>query len=129
MTITPLYAGLLGFWLAILSSRVILLRRAEGVNLGHGQNSALERRIRAQANLAEYAPLALLLLAVLEWSDWPPVLLHALGILLVAGRALHGWALSFTASNTVARVSGIAMTLTMISIAAALCLIQFALKS
>jgi hypothetical protein len=125
MNITPLYAGLIGLLLLLLSTRIIIFRRAAGINLGHGENAILERRIRAQANLGEYAPLALVLLALLELSNWPAPTLHALGILLVAGRMLHGWALSFTSSNSVARISGIALTLTMIGFAALYCLARF----
>jgi hypothetical protein len=64
------------------------------------------------------------MLALLEWAAWPPILLHLLGIMLLAGRLLHGWALSFTRSNSTLRVSGMVLTLIMIGIAACLCLVQ-----
>jgi uncharacterized protein len=127
--ITSLYASLIALLLLILSARVILFRRNANINLGHGDNVTMERCIRAQANLTEYAPIALILLALLEASDWPIALLHGLGILLVFGRTLHGWALSFTSSNSFARVSGMAMTLIMVGISAILCFLQFFLTS
>ena len=125
MSILPLYAGLIGLWLLLLSVRVIAFRRTARVNLGHGENIELERRIRAHANLMEYGPVALILLALLEWGSWSPVLLNLLGIMLIAGRFLHGWALSFTKSSSIMRVSGMVLTLTMIGISACLCLIEF----
>ena len=47
-------------------------------------------------NFAEYVPLILLMMGLLELSHYPAYLLHGLGIVLVAGRLLHGYALSFT---------------------------------
>lgn len=129
METTSLYAGLIGALLLLLSVRVILLRRMAGVNLGYGNNAALERRIRAQANLSEYAPVALILLALLELSSWPPIVLHLLGVALVTGRILHGWALSFTSSNNAARVAGMAFTLTMITTSAVFCVVDFILAA
>jgi uncharacterized membrane protein YecN with MAPEG domain len=61
-----LYAGLLALWLVVLSLRVIQARRAARVSLGDGGNRALQRAIRGQANFAEYVPIALLLLLILE---------------------------------------------------------------
>jgi len=118
MPVVSIYAGILGFWLVILSTRVVLFRRRARVNLGHGGNDELERRIRAQANLAEYAPMGLILIGLLEFSGWPLAAVHALGVLLVAGRLLHGWTLSFTTGSGVGRVGGMALTLTAIGIAA-----------
>src|SRR5687767_3654600 len=96
MVVTPLYAGLLALWLLLLSLRVIDRRRSAHVSLGDGGNAALQRAIRGQANFAEYIPLALLLLAILELSHFSMYVLHAIGILLLVARVLHGYALSFT---------------------------------
>ena len=49
----------------------------------------LARRIRAHANAAEYVPLALLLLLILELNQTQPMLLHVFGCVLIAGRILH----------------------------------------
>lgn len=124
MVVTPLYTGLLALLLVVLSIRVIGLRRREGVGFGHAGHPALERRIRAQANLAEYAPLAPLLIGLLELSSFPPLVLHALEKVPVAGRLLHAWALSFTDGSPRARVGGMAMTFTAIGLGAALNLFQ-----
>lgn len=124
MVVTPLYAGLLALLLVVLSVRVIAVRRSERVNLGHAGRPELERRIRAQANLAEYAPLALLLIAILELSGFPPIVLHGLGTALLAGRLLHGWALSLTDGAPWARVGGMALTFTALGLGAALNLFQ-----
>jgi len=126
MPVTMLYAGLLGALLVVLSARVIMTRRRDSVNLGHDGNPTLARRVRAQGNLIEYAPMILIMLGALEFSGLPAPVLHGLGLTLLAGRLLHGWALSFTTGSSFARVTGIALTLTVLGIATGLCLWMFA---
>lgn len=120
MPVTALYAALLALLLLVLSLRVVRGRGAERVSLGTGGSTRLERRIRAQANFAEYVPLALILIGLLEVADASPVLLHLLGLLLLAGRLLHGYALSFTERNIPARVGGMALTFAAIGLGAVL---------
>src|SRR5213080_4444375 len=65
MFVTPLYAGLLTLWFTLLSVRVMNLRR-RGIAFGDGGDIGVTPIIRAQANFAEYVPLALLLMGFLE---------------------------------------------------------------
>ena len=125
MAITAFYAAILGLWLVTLSARVIVFRRSEKVSLGHGGHATLERRMRAQGNLTEYAPLALILIGTLELADFSDLVIHLLGILLVVGRLLHGWALSFTPGNSIGRTGGMVLTLTVIGAAAVLNIAKF----
>lgn len=120
MPVTALYASLLALLLIILSLRVIRARGAERVSLGSGNSVRLERRIRAHANFAEYVPLSLILIGLLEFFGTSSIILHGLGLLILAGRILHGYALSFTDGNMLARVSGMALTLAAIAIGALL---------
>jgi uncharacterized protein len=94
LTIVPAYAALLALAYMALSLRVVRVRRDARVSLGTGNNSALERRIRVHGNFAEYVPFALLLLAFVEAQGQPPVVIHALSLLLVAARAAHAYGLS-----------------------------------
>ena len=82
------------------------------------------RLIRGQANFAEYVPFALLLMAPLELGHTSITILHALGILLLAGRLLHGYAFSFTDKFFLGRVLGAALTFTVLFAAGALCIWQ-----
>ncbi|HSW12767.1 MAG TPA: MAPEG family protein [Solimonas sp.] len=96
LTITPLYAGILAIFYLALSYRVVQ-QRGHGVSLGDGGDQDLLRRIRGHGNFAEYVPLLLLLLAMLEFGGgYSPLLLHALGASLVVSRLLHGISLSYT---------------------------------
>jgi uncharacterized protein len=123
MVVTPLYAGLLTLWFAVLSVRVMNLRR-RGMLFGDNDDVSVTRIVRAQANFAEYVPLALLLMGLLEVSRYSIYLLHALGLILLVARLLHGSALSFGWQMRFGRVSGAALTLIVLLIEAVLCLYQ-----
>lgn len=123
MTIVTLYAGLLGLLYLPLAANVIRIRRADRISLGDGGNTLLERRIRAHGNFAEYVPIALILIALAEAGGSPPWLIHGLGIALVIGRAMHAFALSSLTLRLRARVGGMVLTLNVIGIAAATCIV------
>jgi uncharacterized membrane protein YecN with MAPEG domain len=93
MIITAFYAGVLGLLYLVLSLRVVQLRR-RGIPFGDGGDPQMLRVIRGHANFAEYVPLILVMMLVLELGRTSLYVLHALGIVLVAGRVLHGYALS-----------------------------------
>ena len=122
--VTPLYAGLLALLLILLSVRVIHARRGQKVSLGDGGNPVMLRIIRGHSNFVEYVPLALLLMAILEISRHSIYVLHALGILLVMGRLLHGYALSFTEHSRFGRMAGATLTFAVLLVEAVLCLYQ-----
>ena len=124
MIVTPLYAALLALWFIVLSLRVISLRRSARVSLGDGGNPSLARAIRGHANFAEYVPLALLLLVILELSRFSIYLVHVLGVILVIARLVHGYALAFTAEWRLGRTAGAALTFIVIIVEALLCLYQ-----
>jgi uncharacterized membrane protein YecN with MAPEG domain len=123
MFVTPLYAGLLTLWFVLLSVRVVNLRR-RGITFGDSGDIGVTRVIRAQANFAEYVPLALLLMGFLEVTRYSIYLLHALGVILVVARFLHGLALSFGWQVRFGRVSGSALTFIVLLIESVLCLYQ-----
>ncbi len=89
LAITPLYAGLIGVLFVILSLRVSTRRMSAKVTSGDGDDKALFKRIRVQANCAEYAPIGLLLLAMVEVQGAPGWGVHLLGLMLLAGRLMH----------------------------------------
>lgn len=124
MIVTPLYAALLALWFMVLSLRVINLRRSARVSLGDGGNPALGRAIRGHANFAEYVPLALLLLAILELSRFSIYFIHALGVILLVARLIHGYALGFTAEWKLGRYWGALLTFIVIIVEAIFCLYQ-----
>jgi uncharacterized membrane protein YecN with MAPEG domain len=105
---TPTYAAILTLFFVFLSARVIAGRRSRSIGLGDGGSDDLLRRIRAHGNFAEYAPLALLLMALAEIQGSSAWSLHLIGCLLIVGRLSHAYGVS--AGVGMARVTGMAMT-------------------
>ena len=123
MVVTPFYAGLLALWFLVLGARVIR-RRQVGPSLGDGGDPRMLRLIRGHANFAEYVPLIVLMMGLLELSHTSIYLLHALGITLLAGRLLHGYSLSFTDHYKFGRFWGAALTFLVLGVSAVLCVWQ-----
>jgi len=123
MFVTPLYAGLLTILFVILSVRVVNLRR-RGISFGDNGDVGVTRVVRAQANFAEYVPLALVMMGFLEASRYSIYFLHALGIALIIARLLHGVALSFGYQVRFGRTTGAALTFIVLLIEAAVCIYQ-----
>lgn len=123
MVITPLYAGLLAVWFLVLSIRVVQ-QRGQGVSIGHGDDAVLLRRIRGHGNFAEYVPLILLMIALLELGGTRSWVLHALGATLVIARILHGTALSYTEKWRFGRFYGTLLTFILLLTAGLLCVWQ-----
>lgn len=115
---TPLWAALLALLYIVLTVQVIRARYRTRVAIGSGGDAALERAIRAHANFAEYVPLILILLLLLELQGAWPWLVHLLGLLLLLGRASHAFGISSTEEVLIRRQIGTVATLTVLSVAA-----------
>lgn len=109
----------------MLSLRVIAKRRG-GISLGDGGDEGMLPRIRAHANFAEYVPLVLVMMALLASSRTSIYVLHGLGVALLLGRILHGYALSFSDGFPLSRVAGTGLTLATLIVGAVLCIVQSA---
>lgn len=118
MTIVPLYAALLAFGFIYLSARVIAVRRSQKIAVGTKGDARLERAARVHANFVEYTPFALLLLFMLETNGGNHLLVHALCLALVAGRASHAYGMSNEPEDFRFRVFGMITTFSVIAIAA-----------
>ena len=113
MRITAFYASLLTVLYLYLSVRVIGWRRLKRVEIRHAEDAQLLRRMRVHANFAEYAPFALLLMALAESLAPPHILIHLVGLTLVAGRVMH--------ANPEVQSVGMQLTLAAMGIAALMC--------
>jgi uncharacterized membrane protein YecN with MAPEG domain len=112
--LTAIYCSLLAIWLFVLSIRVIGLRGNPAfafIAQGKGDEELLNRAIRAQGNLIEYAPIMLFILFFLEASGIPELAVRILGDSFLLGRLMHGTAMGFMRSNMPLRVGGTALTL------------------
>ena len=125
-SITSAYLGILALLYLVLGLQVSRLRRGHRVLFGDGDNIKLRSAIRAHANFAEYVPIIVLMVAMLEMSGMPALRVHLLmGALLVA-RLLHPLGMYVgprTLQFQICRVGGILLTL-LVMIAAALQLVS-----
>ena len=119
---TALYASVLAIMFFVMSLMVIGRRRDAGVGLCDGGDEPLVRAIRGHANFAEYVPIVLILMAILEFNGIADYRLHGVGLLLLVGRMAHGWCFLFTGSQPLARTGGMILTLTSLITAAIGCL-------
>lgn len=123
MTVTLISSGLLALLLLFLGAYVIAGRVKFKIDIGDGGNPAMRQRIRAQANLAEYVPLALILLLLVEKeSIGPRWLAVALGATLVFARLWHAQGLLSSEGTSAGRFMGTNLTGLVILVGAAACL-------
>ena len=76
MEITLLYASLLTILAIFLAIKVGMNRVDTNIMTGEGESTMLLQSVRAHGNLIEYAPLALILLALLEMQNVSDSMLH-----------------------------------------------------
>ncbi|MBU2677460.1 MAG: MAPEG family protein [Gammaproteobacteria bacterium] len=111
LIVTAIAASVLGLLYVRLSLNVIGFRRKHGVSVGDGGHEDLLRAIRSQGNLAEYAPIALLLVACLELNQTPIWITSILAASFVVGRLLHPIGMKSTDSPLQPRIRGMQLTL------------------
>lgn len=116
--VTGLYAALSAFLFVALSWRVIRLRMRLKRPMGSAGPDELARSVRMHGNFAEYVPLALLLLLLLELARMPVAALHAYGCLLILGRLLHAFGLARSPERAGWRLTGMVITLHLLAGAA-----------
>lgn len=107
---TSFYAALLALVFLTLSARVIRYRRAHKLGLGDHGDKSLLKRMRAQANFTEYAPLGLILMLLVELEIGTGIIVHLIGLVLLAGRIAHAYGFSASPPIMKLRVAGMMLT-------------------
>ena len=111
---TAIFAGLMFLLGAALAGNVILHRRAHKAPIGNPHNDRmLERKCRAFGNFAEYTPLMLIAVFLLELLNFRILALVA-AILFFLGRLAHAYSLLYAEPkkhNYNLRVTGMMITL------------------
>ncbi|UUV05121.1 MAPEG family protein [Ruegeria sp. YS9] len=118
LAITPIYAALIAIHYVALSVKVILQRRSDKISVGDGGSKLMIKAIRTHSNCAEYAPIALLLIAMVELQGAGGLLVHILGLMLLAGRLLHAYGFGRTPQIVILRQAGMSLTFLAILVAA-----------
>jgi uncharacterized membrane protein YecN with MAPEG domain len=102
-----LLGGAFALMMVPLSLLVSLKRFELKVAYGDGGDRVLGARIRTHGNFIEYAPLSLMVLALVEIADGPPRLVWALAFMFLFARLVHALGMLVLYRSPVAR--GIAM--------------------
>ena len=106
MEIPLLYTSLITIFAIFLALRNGVIRGKTKTMLGDGGSSELLQSMRAHGNLMEHAPIALILLLLLEMQgvvDWK---LHLIGSTFFLCRILHAYGISISRESTPYRVVG-----------------------
>jgi uncharacterized membrane protein YecN with MAPEG domain len=105
-----LWVGLHLILLLVLSLLVVRQRRSHGIALGEADIPTLIQAVRAFGNATEYVPAGLVAIAVLAMVGAPPMVVHAMGLTLLAGRIAHAVGLSRSGGASLPRAVGIMLT-------------------
>ena len=112
---TPILTATYGAAIAIIylgmSAYVISTRARTNVLLGDGGNQQMLLAIRRHGNFAEYAPIALLVMAFAEMLGMGALWLHVAGVLLIAGRIMHPFGLHIEEGGVAPRIAGTLSTM------------------
>lgn len=98
LPVTCLVAGIFALMLIPLSVQVSQRRGKLQVVFGDAGDETLRRRIRAHGNFIEYAPLAVIVLGLIEAHGGPQRLVWALAGGFMLGRVLHAAGMLFTST-------------------------------
>jgi len=125
--VTSIYAALLALIFIVISFWVSAGRGKYGVNVGDGGNPNLLARMRAHANFAEYVPLILILVLLLEGRRTSIYIIHLLLLPLLIARILHPFGMvapSGSSQSKICRGLGAGVTFLVLIIAAVLLLVK-----
>lgn len=130
-----IYAALLALLYVGLALYVVKGRWKYLTARGDGGHHELQMRIRAHANLGEYAPIFLILLGLAELNGLSDTLIHICGAVFLMGRLLHPYSIlcfekyegEKLVTTTRYRFYGMLMTLIPIAIVSVILIIQFIL--
>jgi len=125
MRVLPFYAALFAIFFVALSVRTVRLRRSLRIAIGDSGNERMLRAMRVHANFAEYVPLSLLLIFLVEAQGASSLLVHGLCFCLLVGRLSHAFGVSQTRENYKYRVAGMTLTFVTLGTAAAYLLVDY----
>ncbi|KKL00559.1 glutathione S-transferase [Rheinheimera mesophila] len=110
LAITSFYAAVLALFYVVLAGLVIRQRFKHRVGLGTGKDVELLQAVRMHGNFAEYVPLLLILVALLELQQSEIWQLHLVAGLTLAGRVLHAIGLWRSSGTSAPRFLGMITT-------------------
>lgn len=109
--VSAVFAAVLGLLLIVLSLLVSRHRLRLKQGLGVSEDIDFQAIVRAHANLVEYAPIGLIMLAIAELNGVSGTLIYWTGLGFVVGRLLHAFGMvNGRGGPHMARMAGILLT-------------------
>ena len=108
--VTLLTASILGILIVAVSYKCASRRMNEKIEIGTGEDKKLERLVRAQANLTEYAPISIILIGLLEANKINSQILYGIAAVLIIARLMHAYGFVNNVGKTPGRFYGIILT-------------------
>jgi uncharacterized membrane protein YecN with MAPEG domain len=125
LTVTALYAGILGLMAIVLGAFPGLMRGSLKISAGDGGNPDLMLAMRRHANFVECVPLALILIGLLEFNGAPKMAIHGFGAALVVFRICHAVGLKKDKMDVPARMIGAGGSALLIAAASVWLIVKF----
>lgn len=91
---SAIFASVIALLALFLAYRVSTFRLKYKQGMGHNEDRDFESAMRAHGNLMEYAPLALILMAIGELNGVSAGHVYWVGMTFVVGRLLHAWGMA-----------------------------------
>lgn len=110
LTVSPIFVVICAAMFVAMGFHIAQYRRKNKFDLGDCGDAHLLQMIRAHGNAAEYMPMGLLLLVVLDLMDAPTNTVAMFGVVFVLGRAIHAAALLPQRQNYRRRFIGMILT-------------------
>jgi uncharacterized protein len=117
LPITLTTACIMTLFYLVLTVHVVRGRWHHRISLGDGGNDDMRVRVRVHGNFAEYVPLALILMGILETSKANPIALALVGALLIVIRLSHVLGIRRKAPNMF-RIAGAGGTVSLLAVLA-----------
>ena len=125
LTITALYAGILGLMALYLGSIPGRMRGRLKISVGDGGYPDMVLAMRRHANFVEWVPLALILIAMLEINGASKFAIHGFGASLVAFRICHAIGLQKENIGVPTRIIGAGGTALLVGAASIWLIVDF----
>lgn len=123
--IASLYAPILALIYLALSGYVIAGRFKYKVSLGTGGIDDMEKRARVHSNFAEYVPLIVIMLILLDMTPMANWAIHTAYIALIVSRLCHAAGVLWCAPINPFRMTGVIGTLSVLLFTACALLYQY----
>jgi uncharacterized protein len=125
LTITALYAGILGLMALYLGSIPGRMRGTLKISAGDGGNPELALAMRRHGNFIEWVPMALILIALLEFNGASPMTVHGFGAALVVFRICHAVGLKQDTMGVPTRIIGAGGTAILVAVVSIWLIVKF----